>query len=60
VHLHLAVESDHRSERVRDLSKRHSRVRRRQAELPLPHPASWWERREGLANRASILTAASS
>jgi error-prone DNA polymerase len=36
-----------------DLPKKRSR--RRQAELPLPHPASWWERREGVADRAGYL-----
>ncbi len=38
-----------------DLPKKRSRARRRQAELPLPHPASWWERREGAADRADYL-----
>jgi error-prone DNA polymerase len=37
---------------VSDLPKRRSR---RQAELPLPHPASWWERRERLGDRAGYL-----
>jgi error-prone DNA polymerase len=37
------------------LPKKRSRARRRQAELPLPHPASWWETREGLAGRAGYL-----
>jgi error-prone DNA polymerase len=37
---------------VSDLPKRRSR---RQAELPLPHPASWWERRERLWDRARYL-----
>jgi error-prone DNA polymerase len=36
-----------------DLPKKRSR--RRQAELPLPHPASWWEMREGVADRAGYL-----
>jgi len=40
---------------VGDLPKKRSRARRRQAELPLPHPASWWEMRESLADRASYL-----
>jgi error-prone DNA polymerase len=38
-----------------DLPKKRSRSRRRQAELPLPHPASWWETREGVADRAGYL-----
>jgi error-prone DNA polymerase len=38
-----------------DLPKERSRARRRQAELPLPHPASWWEMREGVADRAGYL-----
>jgi error-prone DNA polymerase len=38
-----------------DLPKKRSRARRRQAELPLPHPASWWETREGLTHRAGYL-----
>jgi error-prone DNA polymerase len=38
-----------------DLPKKRSRTRRRQAELPLPHPASWWEMREGVAGRAGYL-----
>ena len=38
-----------------DLPKKRSRARRRQAELPLPHPASWWEMREGVADRAGYL-----
>ena len=40
---------------VGDLPKKRSRARRRQAELPLPHPASWWEMREGVADRAGYL-----
>jgi error-prone DNA polymerase len=40
---------------IRDLPKKRSREGRRQAELPLPHPASWWEMREGLGNRAGYL-----
>jgi DNA polymerase III alpha subunit len=38
---------------VYDLPKKRSR--RRQAELPLPHPASWWETRERLGDRAGYL-----
>ena len=38
-----------------DLPKKRSRARRRQAELPLPHPASWWEIREGVADRTGYL-----
>jgi error-prone DNA polymerase len=37
-----------------DLPKKRSRIRR-QAELPLPHPASWWETRERLGDRAGYL-----
>src|SRR5215218_3454814 len=40
---------------VGDLPKKRSRTRRRQAELPLPHPASWWELREGVADLAGYL-----
>ena len=36
-----------------NLPKKRSRCR--QAELSLPHPASWWERREGVADRAGYL-----
>jgi len=38
-----------------DLPRKRSRSRRLQAELPLPHPASWWETREGVADRAGYL-----
>ena len=38
-----------------DLPEKRSRARRRQGELPLPHPASWWERREDVADRAGYL-----
>ncbi|MDP8949250.1 MAG: hypothetical protein M3N00_03265, partial [Actinomycetota bacterium] len=38
-----------------DLPKKRFRVRRRQTELPLPHPASWWEMREGVVERAGYL-----
>jgi error-prone DNA polymerase len=38
-----------------DLPEKRSRARRRQGELPLPHPASWWERREDVADRAGHL-----
>jgi error-prone DNA polymerase len=34
-----------------NLPKKRSSTQRRQAELPLPHPASWWERREGVGDR---------
>ncbi|MDQ3922521.1 MAG: DNA polymerase III subunit alpha [Actinomycetota bacterium] len=40
---------------AQDLPEKRSRVRRRQAELPLPHPASWWETRERLGDRAGYL-----
>jgi error-prone DNA polymerase len=36
---------------ISDLPKKRSSTRRRQAELPLPHPASWWEFREGVGDR---------
>jgi error-prone DNA polymerase len=54
---HLAPEASRNGllSAVRDLPEKRSRARRRQAELPLPHPASWWEVREGLANRACYL-----
>jgi error-prone DNA polymerase len=39
-----------------NLPKKRSSAQRRQAELPLPHPASWWERREGVGDqRAAYL-----
>ena len=38
---------------ARDLPKK--RNSSRQAELPLPHPASWWERRLNLEDRTSYL-----
>ena len=38
---------------ARDLPKK--RNSSRQAELPLPHPASWWEQRLGLGDRTSYL-----
>jgi error-prone DNA polymerase len=41
---------------VHDLPKKRSRARRRQAELPLLHPASWWETRERLGDRAGYLS----
>jgi error-prone DNA polymerase len=37
-----------------DLPQKRSHTRR-QAELPLPHPASWWETRERLGDRAGYL-----
>jgi error-prone DNA polymerase len=40
---------------VHDLPKKRSRVRRRQAELPFPHPSSWWEGREGIVERTGYL-----
>jgi error-prone DNA polymerase len=40
---------------ARDLPKKRSHARRHQEELPLPHPASWWERREGVVDRAGYL-----
>jgi hypothetical protein len=39
-----------------DLPKKRSSARRRQAELLLPHPASWWEFREDVGyQRAAYL-----
>jgi error-prone DNA polymerase len=40
---------------AQDLPEKRFRVRRRQGELPLPHPASWWETRERLGDRAGYL-----
>jgi error-prone DNA polymerase len=54
---HLAPETGRNGllSAVGDLPKKRSRARRRQAELPLPHPANWWETRERLGDRASYL-----
>jgi error-prone DNA polymerase len=54
---HLAAEAGRNGllSAVSDLPKKRSRARRRQAELPLPHPASWWERREGVVDQAGYL-----
>jgi error-prone DNA polymerase len=41
---------------VGNLPKKRSRAPHRyQAELPLVHPASWWETREGVVDRAGYL-----
>jgi error-prone DNA polymerase len=37
------------------LPRKRSCARQHQTELPLPHPASWWETREGATNRAGYL-----
>src|SRR5919202_2600250 len=40
---------------AQDLPEKRSRVRQRQAELPLPHPARWWEKREHMGDRPGYL-----